>query len=64
MNHVTLEDKRIECIAGKEHLIGPREFPRRDGIFRPLVSVFSEQSIEINSIPVKTRLFSRQFLKK
>ena len=64
MNHVTLEDKRTDCIADNVHLEGPIDFPRRDGIFRPLVSVFSDRSVEINSIPVKTRLVFRQVKNK
>jgi hypothetical protein len=66
MTHVTLEDKRTDCIADNVRLEGPVEFPRHDGtsIFRPLVSVFNGQSIEISSIPVKTRLVFRQVKKK
>ena len=41
MNHVTLEDKRADYIAGDVHLEGPIDFPRSNGIFRPSVSVFS-----------------------
>jgi hypothetical protein len=63
MNHVTLEDKSTDYNADDGHLVGPKEFPRREGIFRPLVSVFSGQSIEISSIPVKMRLVLRQVFK-
>ena len=41
MNHVRLEDKRTDYIAGELHLDGPIEFHRSEGIFRPLVSAFS-----------------------
>jgi len=61
MNHITLEDKRTEYIADDVHLESPIESPRRDGsTFRPLISVFNGQSIEISSILVKAWLIFRQ----